>query len=79
MKRTTVFMDEAQSRELDALARREQRPKASLVREAIAEYLAQKGRNRVLPRFIGAGRSGRRDVAETHERELFSDLEPHGR
>lgn len=79
MKRTTLFMDEAQARELDALAQRERRPKASLVREAIAEYLAHKGRRRELPRFIGAGGSGRPDGAETHERELFANLEPHGR
>lgn len=71
-------MDEAQARELDALAQRERRPKASLVREAISEYLAHKGRQRELPRFIGAGGSGRSDGAETHERELFADLEPHG-
>lgn len=78
MKRTTIFLDEAVERELDAMSERERRPKASLVREAISEYLARKGGRGDLPRFTAVGASGRRDGAASHEEELFEDLEPHG-
>src|SRR4026208_1635454 len=39
MKRTTVFLPEALERELQLCARQEGRPTASLVREALAEYV----------------------------------------
>src|SRR4029453_3971909 len=41
MKRTTVFIPEALERELQLCARQEGRPTASLVREALAEYVAR--------------------------------------
>ncbi len=78
MKRTTIFLDETQERELDAMSEREKRPKASLVREAISEYLLRKGERGVLPGFTAVGASGRRKGAARHEEEVFSDLEPHG-
>ncbi len=78
MKRTTLFVEEAQERDLDALAERERRSKADLVREAIGEYLVRKGRGRGLPGYVGSGRSGERNTAERHEEVVFTDLEPHG-
>ena len=78
MKRTTVFLDETLERELDAMSERERRTKASLVREAISEYLVRKGRRGDLPRFTAVGASGREEVATRHEEEVFSSLEPHG-
>jgi hypothetical protein len=80
MKRTTVFVDETTERDLQALARRQGRPVASLVREALDGYVnreARKGRNRL--RFANIGDSGRSDVAERHEELLFRGLRPHGR
>ena len=72
MKRTTLFIDPQLERELQALARRHGRPMASLVREAVAQYVtaAKAGDARRLG-FIAAGRSGRRDVADNHEERLF--------
>ena len=72
MKRTTVFIEPELERELQALARRNGRPMASLVREAVAQYVtaAKAGEARRLG-FIAAGRSGRRDVADSHEELLF--------
>ena len=42
MKRTTVFLDETLERDLQAIARQEKRPVASLVREALATYVANR-------------------------------------
>jgi len=73
MKRTTVFLDEAAERELEHLARLRGAPKATLVREAIGEYLVrQRGETERTPlEFIAIGRSGLSDVAERHEELLF--------
>lgn len=77
MKRTTVFLDETAERELEVLAERRGEPKASLVREAIAEYLV---RSRVAStatlEFVAIGRSGRTDTADRHEEQLFRLPDP---
>ena len=76
MKRTTLFIDPQLERELQALARRDGRPMAALVREAVAQYVAAarvQGSGRL--GFVAAGRSGRSDIAERHEDLLF-DAEP---
>lgn len=72
MKRTTLFIDPQLERELQALARRQGRPMASVVREAVAQYVAA-ARDEGAARlgFIAAGRSGRTDVADRHEELLF--------
>ena len=78
MKRTTIFIEEGVERDLKALAERENRSAASVVREAIGEYLARRpgARNRL--GFVAAGRSGRADTAERHEELLWNadDSEP---
>jgi hypothetical protein len=63
LTKTTLYLPEADYARLKALARREGRPAADLVREAVAEYAKKRGATR-LPRSLGAGRSGRGDVAE---------------
>ena len=76
MKRTTLFIDPQLERELQALARREGRPMAALVREAVAQYVAAaRVRGRGGLGFVAAGRSGRSDIAARHEDLLF-DPEP---
>ena len=77
MKRTTLFIDPQLERELQAIARRRGQPMAALVREAVAQYVtaARAGESARLG-FIGAGRSGRTDVAERHEELLFDDAAP---
>ena len=76
MKRTTLFIDPQLERELQALARRDGRPMAALVREAIAQYVAaaRDARSATLS-FVAAGRSGRADIADRHE-ELLFDVTP---
>ena len=80
MKRTTIFIDEHLESDLHSLARRTKRPVASLVREALARYVAgEKRRARPLNLgFVAVGRSGRRDTAARHEDLLWRDLGPHG-
>ena len=74
MKRTTVFVDPQLERELQALARREGRPMAALVREAVAQYIAAaRPKAGSGPGFMAVGRSGRADVAERHEELLFAE------
>lgn len=80
MKRTTVFLDETLERDLQAIARQEKRPVASLVREALAAYVANRepAAAPVLS-FVGAGASGRSDVAERHEELLWREERASGK
>ncbi len=74
MKRTTVFFDEQIERELKAVARRECRPAASIVREAVEQYIVshQRGETR-RPGFIAIGASGQTETAERHEELLWAE------
>jgi len=69
LTKTTLYLPAADYRRLKALALREGRSAAELVREAVAEYARRRGGAR-LPRSLGAGRSGRRDVSERAEELL---------
>ena len=78
MQRTTIFLDEGLKREIRALAKRQSRPAAAIVREAIVRHLEAEGRkDRKAPSFVGMGASGRSDTAERHEELLFRKLEIH--
>jgi predicted transcriptional regulator len=67
--KTTVYLDAEDYRRLKALARAQGRSTAELVREAVSLYArAQHPPRR--PTSIGAGRSGRGDVAERAEELL---------
>jgi len=79
MKRTTVFLDERLESDLHALARRQKRPMASIVREALDGYVSREVRRKGPElRFTGIGASGRSDTAERHEELLFEKLSAHG-
>jgi predicted transcriptional regulator len=78
MKRTTIFVPEALERDLQLYARREGKPTAVVVREALAEYIARRRPAKALPSFAGAFASGHTDTAERHEELLFTALTPHG-
>ena len=76
MKRTTIFVPEPLERDLQLYARQERKPVASIVREALAEYLAARREPlSALPSCVGIGESGRSDTAELHEELLWR--EPH--
>ena len=76
MKRTTIFVPEQLERDLQLYARRENRAVASVVREALAEYMGTRQAKSALPSFTGIGNSGRSDIAERHEELLWAN--PHG-
>jgi predicted transcriptional regulator len=79
MKRTTIFLDESVERDLQALARRQKRPLASVVREALDGYVNREVRRKGPGlRFAAVGSSGRSDTAERAEELLFRELRPHG-
>jgi hypothetical protein len=69
LTKTTLYLKDADYRRLKALAEREGRAAAELVREAVSEYASRRGARR-LPRSLGVGRSGRGDVARKAERLL---------
>ncbi len=73
MKRTTIFIDESLERDLRAIAEREKRPVAGLVREALGSYVAKRKKACSPPSFVALGRSGRRDTAENHEELLWQE------
>ena len=70
--KTTVYLAVADYRRLKALARATKRTTAQLVREAVAEY-ARRHAPRARPKSLGAGKSGRGDLAERAE-ELLAGL-----
>ncbi len=66
LSKTTLYLPEAAYQRLKALARRQGRPAAELVREAVAEYASRHGVRR-RPTSLGSGRSGRGDLSERAE------------
>ena len=63
--KTTVYLDAADYRRLQAVAKAEGRSAAELVREAVA--LFARGRAHATPSSIAAGRSGRGNLSENAE------------
>ena len=78
MKRTTIFVPETLERDLQLYARREGKPTAAVVHEALAAYIARARSSTDLPSFTGAFDSGHSDTSERHEEMLFRKLSPHG-
>jgi hypothetical protein len=69
VSKTTVYLDAAEYRQLKRLADAEGKKTAALVREAVAAYIVQRG-GLARPSSVGAGRSGRGDVAASAEKLL---------
>jgi predicted transcriptional regulator len=69
MQKTTVYLEEGAYRRLKQIARARRRPPAEMVREAVAEYAARHAPRRKA-RSVGAGNSGRRDLAQRAEELL---------
>ena len=66
LDKTTLYLDGADYRRLKRIAQARKVAPAALVREAVAEYVARHGA-RPLPKSLGAGDSGRSDLAERAE------------
>lgn len=71
-KRTTVYLDASDYKRIAEIAAGEGRPAAELIREAVADYVRRRA-PRSTALSIGAGRSGRGDLAERSE-ELLDGL-----
>jgi len=67
--KTTIYLDPDDYRRLKLLARKQGRPTAELVREAVAEY-ARRHAPAVAPRCVGAARTRRGDLSERAEELL---------
>lgn len=65
-QKTTVYLDAVSYRELKRLARARGHGTASLVREAVVEYVASHAA-RGRPRTVGAFASGKGDLSERAE------------
>lgn len=68
-QKTTVYLDEGDYRRLKAIGREIRLSPAALVREAVSEFARKHGRRRKIL-SLGAGHSGRGDVAERAEKLL---------
>jgi hypothetical protein len=69
LDKTTVYLNARDHRRLKALAEASRRPAAELIREAVSEYIRRHGPS-ARPSSLGAGRSGRSDLAERAEEFL---------
>jgi metal-responsive CopG/Arc/MetJ family transcriptional regulator len=57
MRRTSILLDPGLLAELERISRREGRPTAHVIREALERYVAaHAGEERKLPAFVGLGR-----------------------
>ncbi len=59
MEKTTLYLPSELQRDLKAAARRQRRPQAELVREALRDYLAGDAAARPRPKSIGIASDGR--------------------
>jgi predicted transcriptional regulator len=75
MYKTTLYLDPDDYRRLKRLAASRKRTPASLVREAVAQYVAR--HEAPIPRSLGAFRSGRHDLSERAEELLAGMGETH--
>lgn len=72
MKRTTIFADDELLFELKELSKEEGKSVAELVREALEGLIKAKGSRRGKKiSFIGAGRSGKKNISSMHEELLW--------
>lgn len=57
MRRTSILLDPGLLAELERISRREGRPTAHVIREALERYVAARAEEeRTLPAFVGLGR-----------------------
>jgi predicted transcriptional regulator len=73
MIKTTLYLGEEVYRRLKAVARRQNRPAAEVIREVLAAYVDGQEARRSRPKSLGAGHSGRGDLSERAE-ELLRGL-----
>jgi hypothetical protein len=70
MKRTTIFAEETLLNELRSLATERGASVAQVIHEALTDHVEKRRKGKPVS-FIGAGGSGKRSIAEQHERLLW--------
>lgn len=75
MHRTTIFLDDKLRQRLDRIARQRDVSFASVVREALAAYVARPAATSALPSVTGRFASGESDTSERVDELLWND--PH--
>lgn len=75
MRRTSLFLDDQLTKRLQKLARARGVSFATVVREALAQYLAAPGGADALPTIAGRFSSGKADTSEHVDELLWPD--PH--
>jgi metal-responsive CopG/Arc/MetJ family transcriptional regulator len=55
MRRTSILLDPGLLAELERIARRQGRPTAHVIRDALERHVAENGGERELPGFVGIG------------------------
>ncbi|MDQ2689013.1 MAG: ribbon-helix-helix domain-containing protein [Chloroflexota bacterium] len=65
MRRTSILLDPGLLAELERIARRQDRPTAHVIRDALTQFVsAEAAQQRSLPGFVGLGRSPGAETAE---------------
>ncbi len=75
MKRTTIFLPESLERQLQQFARRQDKPVAVVVREALTKHLEGQREPFQMPRTFDSGRS---DIATRFDELKFQNFDIHG-
>jgi len=70
MKRTSLFIEDELERDIKMIARIEGKTASEVIREALREYVKRNLGKRNLS-IVGIGRSGRSDISESHEDNLW--------
>lgn len=70
MRKTSVYLSDADAERLADLAKREGRPKAAIIRDAIARYRTPPAGGRSFA-MMGAGHGDGRSVADIPDEELY--------
>jgi predicted transcriptional regulator len=70
MRKTSVYLDEAQAERLARLAQQEGRPQAEILREAVATYQPRPSQDRNFA-LAGSGHGDGSSIADVPEEELL--------
>ena len=70
MKRSTIFIDEELEADIKHTAKITGKKVSHVIREALKGYVEKSKSKKKLP-FVGIGKSGQKDISETHEKRLW--------
>jgi metal-responsive CopG/Arc/MetJ family transcriptional regulator len=70
MKRSTIFLDKELEADIKHVAKITGKKVSHVIREALKEYVEKRKHKKKLS-FVGIGKSGQKDISETHEGKLW--------